>query len=106
MAFTPEGISIDEAEAEVRKAWGHCYDEHAIATALRKIEGRPFSERAVMFFTRLAFRGIYFPMMRKRAWLEVLFRNRVTIFKLIREALAEKRSTPPSVPLPLEKVGK
>jgi radical SAM superfamily enzyme YgiQ (UPF0313 family) len=106
MAFTPEGISIDEAEAEVRKAWGHCYDEDAIATALRKIEGRPFSERAVMFFTRLAFRGIYFPMMRKRAWLEVLFRNRVTIFKLIREALAEKRSTPPSVSLPLEKVGK
>ncbi len=45
-------------------------------------------------------------MMRKRAWLEVLFRNRVTIFKLIREALAEKRSTPPSVSLPLEKVGK
>ena len=106
MAFTPEGISIDEAEAEVRKAWGHCYDEHAIANALRKIEGRPFSERGVMFFTRLAFRGIYFPMMRKRAWLEVLFRNRVTIFKLIREALAEKRSTPPSVSLPLEKVGK
>src|SRR5439155_13483937 len=83
MAFTPEGISIDEAEAEVRKAWGHCYNEHAIANALRKIEGRPFSERGVMFFTRLAFRGIYFPMMRKRAWLEVLFRNRVTIFKLI-----------------------
>src|SRR5438552_7724574 len=99
MAFTPEGISIDEAEAEVRKAWGHCYDEHAIATALRKIEGRPFSERAVMFFTRLAFRGIYFPMMSKGSWISVLFKNRRVIIQLIREALAEKNK-PAIVPVP------
>ena len=91
MAFTPEGISIDEAEKEVRNAWGHFYNEHAIAGALRKIEGRPFGERAVMFFTRLAFRGIYFPMMRRRDWLVVLFRNRHTIWMLIREAFAQKR---------------
>jgi hypothetical protein len=105
MAFTPERISIDEAENEVRKAWEHCYSEHAITEALRKIEGRPFGERATMFFTRLAFRGIYFPMMSKRAWLEVLFRNRRTILKLIREAIAMKKSMPASAPVSLEKVG-
>jgi radical SAM superfamily enzyme YgiQ (UPF0313 family) len=95
MAFTPESISIEQAELEVHNAWENSYDERAIADALKKIEGRPFRERATMFFTRLAFRGIYFPMMRKRAWISVLFRNRVVIMQLIREALAEKNN--PSV---------
>jgi len=104
MAFTPEHISIEEAESEVRKAWEHCYNEHAITQALRKIEGRPFGERAVMFFTHLAFRGIYFPMMNKWAWIKVLFRNRATIVRLIREAIAKKKSMPAATSLPFEKV--
>lgn len=91
MAFTPEGITVDQAEKEVREAWARCYDEHAIADALHKIDGRPFHERALLFFTRLAFRGIYFPMMTRRAWVTVLFKNRATILKLIREAFSTKR---------------
>jgi radical SAM superfamily enzyme YgiQ (UPF0313 family) len=100
MAFTPESISIDQAESEVQVAWKESYDERAIEEAMRKIEGRPFKERAVMFFSRLAFRGIYFPMMQKSAWISVLYKNRRVIIHLIREALAEKnkpRGSPPSI---------
>jgi radical SAM superfamily enzyme YgiQ (UPF0313 family) len=94
MAFTPESISIEQAEREVRNAWESCYSEHAIADALRKIENRPFRERAVMFVTRLAFRGIYFPMMRKSAWISVLYKNRAVIIQLVREALGGAKNKP------------
>ncbi|HSR52771.1 MAG TPA: radical SAM protein [Acidobacteriota bacterium] len=91
MAFTPQNVSIEEAEAEVHEAWSRCYDPPAIAAALRKIEGRPFKERAVMFFTRLAFRGIYFPQMSARHWIKLLFQNRRSLFKLVGEAITARR---------------
>ncbi len=96
MAFTPSNITVEQAEQEVNNAWSSCYNENAIADALRKIEGRPFAERATMFFTRLAFRGIYFPMMKKRDWITVLFRNRRTIAQLVREAFAVKSGSTPA----------
>ena len=102
MAFTPESISVDQAEREVHNAWENSYDERAIADALKKIEGRPFRERAMMFCTRLAFRGIYFPMMRKSAWISVLFRNRAVIIQLIREALTGKQQ-PAGAPVPVRR---
>ena len=66
MAFTPNNISIEAAEAEVHEAWTRSYSPQTTALALKRIEGRPFHERTSMFFTRLAFRGIYFPQMKKR----------------------------------------
>jgi radical SAM superfamily enzyme YgiQ (UPF0313 family) len=104
MAFTPESISITQAEQEVNNAWERSYDEHAIADALAKIEGRPFKERMVMLCTRFAFRGIYFPMMSKSAWISVLFKNRRIIIQLIREALVEKNKPKTPVPIPPEGV--
>ncbi|HSR66731.1 MAG TPA: radical SAM protein [Acidobacteriota bacterium] len=92
MAFTPKNLSVEEAEAEVMEAWQGCYDAEAIAGALRKIEGRPFKERAVLFFTRLAFRGIYFPQMTSFQWASLLFENRRSLFKLMREAFAAHRA--------------
>src|SRR5437016_4307148 len=71
MAFTPRNINVEEAEAEMKAAWSRSYDPQAIATALQKIAHRPFKERAVMLFARLAFRGIYFPQMRRRDWLRL-----------------------------------
>ena len=91
MAFTPENISVEQAEAEVHEAWNRCYDARAIAAGLKKIEGRPFSERAVLFFARLAFRGIYFPQMKVRHWIALLFSNRRTLLKLIREGFIAHR---------------
>ena len=91
MAFTPENLSVEQAEAEVHEAWSRCYDSQAIATALEKIEGRPFVERTLLFITRLAFRGIYFLQMTTWHWASLLFQNRRTLVKLIREAFAAHR---------------
>ena len=85
MAYTPEHISIEQAEAEVDQAWKESYSPEAIAGALEKIRDRPFHERAVMFFTRLAFRGIYFPQMTKRHWVTLLWQNRTSFVRILYE---------------------
>jgi radical SAM superfamily enzyme YgiQ (UPF0313 family) len=87
MAYTPEKISISEAEAEVREAWSRSYSPEATEAALKLISDRPFRERSVMFFARLAFRGIYFPQMSRRHWVGLLWKNRRPFFGLISEAL-------------------
>ena len=88
MAYTPSAISIDQAEREVREAWVSSYSAEAIAKALARINHRPFAERAVLFATRIAFRGIYFPQLSKREWLAVVWENRRSFFKLLREGFA------------------
>ena len=91
MAYTPEHISIKQAEAEVHEAWTESYSPEATARALERIKGRPFHERAVMFFTRLAFRGIYFPQMTKRHWVALLWNNRASFLKILFEGYREHR---------------
>ena len=86
MAYTPDRITIEQAEAEVRQAWAHSYSPKAIADGLRSIRKRPFRERAVMFFAKLAFRGIYFPQMRRRHWALLLWNNRRALLSLCYEA--------------------
>jgi radical SAM superfamily enzyme YgiQ (UPF0313 family) len=95
MAFTPKNISIDEAEAEVRKAWSDAYSAEAVAAAMAKIQNRPFREKSVFFFARLLFRGIYFPQMKRKDWFWLLVSNRRMIVQLIREAIpAHRRPVP------------
>jgi hypothetical protein len=96
MAFTPKNITIDEAEAEVRQAWNDSYSANAVAAALEKIQNRPFKERAVFFFARLLFRGIYFPQMRRSDWVRLLLSNRRAILRLIREAVPAHRRPQPA----------
>ncbi len=91
MAYTPTAISIDQSEKEVREAWVRSYSAEAIARALEKIKHRPFGERAVLFATRIAFRGIYFPQLSKRQWLGVVWENRRALFNLVREGFALHR---------------
>jgi hypothetical protein len=40
-----------------------------------------------MFLAHLCFRGIYFPMMRKSAWLRVVLENRRTILRLLKQGV-------------------
>jgi hypothetical protein len=40
---------------------------------------------------RLCFRGIYVPQMTKRAWLDLIFQNRRSILKLLRNGIAKYR---------------
>ena len=91
MAFTPNNISIKAAEAEVHEAWSRSYSPETTAQALKKIEGRPFHERTLMFFTRLAFRGIYFPQMKKRHWILLLWQNRSSFLRILSEGIRELR---------------
>jgi radical SAM superfamily enzyme YgiQ (UPF0313 family) len=86
MAYTPDRITIEQSEAEVREAWTRAYSPEAIAEGLRRIRKRPFKERSVMFFARLAFRGIYFPQMRARHWALLMWKNRHTLLSLCYEA--------------------
>jgi len=101
MAFTPKNISISEAEAEVRKAWSESYSAEAVAAAMAKLRNRPFREKAVFFFARLLFRGIYFPQMRRRQWLWLLLSNRRAIIQLLREAAPAHRQQPQPVNEPI-----
>jgi radical SAM superfamily enzyme YgiQ (UPF0313 family) len=91
MAFTPKNMSAEQAEAEVHEAWDRRYSSRAIASALKKIEGRPFRERATLFFAQLAFRGVYFPQMTGWHWFSLLFRNRRTLMRLIGEGFTAQR---------------
>ena len=99
MAYTPDGISIAQAEKEVRSAWTRSYSSRQIAASLRKIRHRPFAERAVMFSAQMAFRGIYFPQMKKSQWALLVAQNSRTICGLIWEGvrLRFRRSRSPQV---------
>ncbi len=90
MAHTPLGISIEQAEAEVRQAWTSAYDPATTAAALEWLEDRPLVDRLIHLLSRIAFRGIYFPQMKRREWLRVLFENRSPIFKVFSKAVEGK----------------
>lgn len=90
MTFTPLGISADQAEKEVRQAWEASYNPAAIASAMEWLKSRPFEDRLIHLLCRMAFRGIYFPQMRRREWVRVLFENRGPILHLIYHALQMK----------------
>jgi len=47
---------------------------------------KPLGFRVNILVSRLCFRGIYFPMMGRFAWVKVVAQNRRTIFKLVKEA--------------------
>ena len=89
MVFAPKNMDVDQAEAEIGRAWSRSYEPKAIASALHKLKSRPFKDRAVMLLARLAFRGIYFPQMRRSDWLRVIFANRSNLFRIVTDARAE-----------------
>jgi radical SAM superfamily enzyme YgiQ (UPF0313 family) len=94
MAHTPLKMSIDEAHAEVKYGWAQAYSPEALAQAVDSLDDKPLGYRINIFVARLCFRGIYFPMMGKMAWLKVVAQNRRTILKLVREAFFGPRTRP------------
>jgi hypothetical protein len=94
MAHTPLRMTIDEAHAEVNYGWAHAYSPEALAQAVDALDHEPLGYRINIFIARLCFRGIYFPMMGRLAWLRVVAQNRRTIFKLVREAIFGRRRGP------------
>jgi radical SAM superfamily enzyme YgiQ (UPF0313 family) len=102
MAFKPLGITVDQAEEEVRQAWASTYSPQTIASTMGWLESRTFTDRLIHLLCRLAFRGIYFPQMKRQDWLHVLFQNRVPILHLLAQALELKFKPHPREPLSLE----
>jgi radical SAM superfamily enzyme YgiQ (UPF0313 family) len=91
MAHTPLKMTIEEAHDEVKYGWAHAYSPEALAQAVDSLDDQPLGYRVNIFLARLCFRGIYFPMMGKLAWLRVVAQNRQTILKLITEAIFGRR---------------
>lgn len=85
MAHTPLKMTIDEAHAEVNRGWAEAYSPQALAAAVDSLKDQPLGYRVNIFLARLCFRGIYFPMMGKMAWVKVIAQNRRTIFRLVRD---------------------
>jgi radical SAM superfamily enzyme YgiQ (UPF0313 family) len=87
MAHTPLKMTIEEAHDEVKYGWAHCYSPEALELAVESLADQPLGYRVNIFLARLCFRGIYFPMLGKLAWLKVIAQNRRTIFILVKEAV-------------------
>ncbi len=87
MAHTPLRMTIDEAHAEVNYGWAQAYSPQALAGAVEALDDQPLGYRINIFLARLCFRGIYFPMLGRMAWVKVVAENRKTIFKLVKEAV-------------------
>jgi radical SAM superfamily enzyme YgiQ (UPF0313 family) len=99
MAHTPLKMSIDEAHAEVKYGWTQSYSAEALAHAVASLDDQPLGYRVNIFLARLCFRGIYFPMLGKLAWLKMIAENRKTIFTLVAEAIFGRRGRPrPAAP--------
>jgi hypothetical protein len=99
MAHTPLKMTIDEAHEEVKYGWAHCYSPEALALAVESLDDQPLGYRVNIFLARLCFRGIYFPMLGKFAWLKVIAQNRKTIFMLVKEAVFGRKKRPRSAAL-------
>jgi radical SAM superfamily enzyme YgiQ (UPF0313 family) len=92
MAHAPLKMTIEEAKAETRRAWEASYSPERNAQALEAIGDAPVGYRIGHLVARLFFRGIYFPQMSKRAWLNLIFQNRRAIYGLVREGASTWRA--------------
>jgi radical SAM superfamily enzyme YgiQ (UPF0313 family) len=91
MAHTPLKMTIPQAHAEVNYAWANAYSPQAIAKAVASLEHQPVGYRINILVSRLLFRGIYFPLLGRWAWVKAITNNRRTIFKLVVEAFGAWR---------------
>jgi len=87
MAHAPLKMTIQEARAEVDRAWASSYSPEANTAAVNSISDQPIKYPISHLVARLFFRGIYFPQMSKRAWLTLIFQNRRTITKLMTQGI-------------------
>ena len=105
MAHTPLKMSIDEAHAEVNYAWSEAYSAAALEKAVDALDDQPLGYRINIFIARLCFRGIYFPMMGRFAWVKMLAGNGRTIFKLAKQGFLAWYGSAAKAPAPATSAG-
>ena len=89
MAHTPLKMTIEQAHAEVKAAWGIAYSPDAMAHAVASLKDQPLGYQINIFVARMCFRGIYFPQMGILAWLKLISQNRRTIGSLVKAGFAK-----------------
>ena len=72
-------------------AWSSSYSPERNAQALEAIKDQPLQYKLSHFVSRMFFRGIYFPQMRRREWLMLFYQNRKSIFGLVKEGFSTWR---------------
>jgi hypothetical protein len=87
MAHQPLKMTIDETHQELHHAWAASYSPERNAEVIQSMSQKGLGPRVFHFIARLAFRAIYFPQTTRRAWLEVIFQNRRTVFGFVKEGL-------------------
>jgi radical SAM superfamily enzyme YgiQ (UPF0313 family) len=105
MAHTPLRMTIDEAHAEVNYAWSEAYSAEALGKAVDALDDQPLGYRINIFIARLCFRGIYFPMMGRFAWVKMLAENGTTILKLVKQGFLAWYVSAAKAPAPATSAG-
>jgi radical SAM superfamily enzyme YgiQ (UPF0313 family) len=91
MSHTPLKMTISQAHKELDRAWRMSYSPARNEQIVDLLGPRSLNNSAIHFLMRLFFRGIYVPQMTRRAWLNLIFQNRRSIFKLLRNGIAKYR---------------
>jgi len=99
MAHSPLGLSAEPSEAEVRQAREASYSPRAMTSALERLKDKPIADRITRLCSRRAFRGIYFPHLRRRDLARLVFENRGPIFAIVALALMAQFKLHPAAEL-------
>jgi hypothetical protein len=86
-------ITVTEAQKEIDKAWRGSYSPGRNEKVVNELIQENLAIGAMHLVARLCFRGIYVPQMTRMAWLNLIFQNRRSIFKLLRNGIAKYRET-------------
>src|SRR5688572_18726886 len=99
--YLPKGLTGEQVEDELHLGWSHCYEPATFLRTQRWMldNQKPFPHQAMLFISRLFFRGIYFNQMNRWAWIKLLAQNNRTIGSLVYHGFqserARRRRTPP-----------
>ena len=93
LSHSPLKITASEAEKELDKAWRMSYSAHRNEKVVNLLISENLEMGAMHLLARLCFRGIYMPQMTRMAWFNLILRNRRSILKLLRNAIARHRET-------------
>src|ERR1051326_8770063 len=91
LAHSPLKITVTAAEKEIEKAWRGTSSRERNEKVVNELIQENLDMGAMHLLARRCFRGIYVPQMTRKAWLNLIFQNRRSIFKLLRSAIAKYR---------------
>jgi radical SAM superfamily enzyme YgiQ (UPF0313 family) len=93
MAHTPLNISIPEVQEEVRYAWANSYSPAATARAIEAIADEPAPYKISHLMSRFFFRGIYFPRKGVWQWTILVFQNRSSVWRIVKDSFTQWHGT-------------